>query len=945
MLTLYWQSSRRKHFTYVYVTKHDFILQTPEEFHTFTTFDGERLPLFHLILRASSNQPILKVLAFINDIPDLFKVSSNVCSDGRKAGQYYEQQAQTILCEAARSDSNLRTVLAMIDADTVVDDPESAGNPLLFAAEEGNSEVIKALIKHGASVDRYNERKETSLFIACQHRQWNAAKLLYDNGANAFITNIDDKSAFTVAKDKHGVALLQYMAEKDEAIRERLLNDISLTDACKYGYDVVARNYDIDSLSAEQINDAVTQSCLSRSLVILEYFSPKLDDHSLSRQITQAYESDHCDCVDVLLQFCVGRQDLPSPIIPLAETCKNMAITNLTKFLIEKGHDVNKDLGEPLRSEAEHGNMNAVKYLIQFGPEVNMVNAKGVSPLLLACKRNHLDIVAILLTYTADINVETDEKETPLLASCEFTNPQLVNLLLSNSPSPLLDKPNKDGKTALEVAIHNHLSAIVMALIQKGAHLPYKDTLHWDIEFLQKLCSVGDVSLVKMYLIDENKDRDHARKKIRTNERLFSVVIRACNIPALHLLLTSDKLRIYELTLKSALRCACMTGSADIVKMIIQYCNGEFWKTAKKNNELHLYVAINFENAALVLFLIDSGCVPGEDCPISASFRSKEILCFLLQHDIPVSSLNATLMVVCKAGHRTAVFCARQLLDKSADVNYQDMKDPDQLTILMAAILKQSVSLTTLLLEKGADPNIIDNKGRSPLFVSCDLGHHELASLLLYNQCAGGSANPNLPGVKIEKCALWTACMRDHLDLVSLLIHNKANPDLIDEDGCHLVQKAHENKHYEVVHLLLESGADPSALIGLDLQESCHLGYLEYVQSVHQDASFEEQKMGIRKACQSGYPETAMAIIINMTDENKQKECYDVWKHIWQVVPSTQTVNRVVSKSREDNSLWQCFCTNDQEKLTQLIKDGHDPNIRNSHGTPLLHACMQNKMT
>ena len=444
----------------------------------FTTSSAEHLPLFHLILKSSSNKPIQKVLDFLNNIPDLFKVSTNVSSDGRKAGQYYKQQAQTILCGAAKSDNNLTTVLALINADTVVDDPESAVNPLIVATEHGNLEVIKALIKHGAKVDRYNDRKETSLFIACQHRQWDAAKLLYDNGANAFITNIDDKSAFTVAKDKHGVALLQYMAEKDKAIRGRLLNDISLTDACKYGYDVVARNYDINSLSTEQIKDAVIQSCLSRSLVILEYFSPKLDDHSLSRQITQAYESGHCDCVDVLLQFCVGRQDLPSPVIPLAETCKNMAFIKLTKFLIEKGHDVNKDLGEPLRNAAEHGNTNAVKYLIQFGAEVNMVNAKGVSPLLLACKRHHLDIIAIPLTYTADINVETDEKETPLLASCKFTNPQLVNLLLTNSPSPLLDKSNKDGKTALEVAVHNRLSAIVMALIQKGAHLPYKDILH-----------------------------------------------------------------------------------------------------------------------------------------------------------------------------------------------------------------------------------------------------------------------------------------------------------------------------------------------------------------------------------------------------------------------------------------------------------------------------------
>ena len=903
----------------------------------------------HLILRASFNQPIQKVLYFLNNNPDLFKVSSNVSSDGRKAGQYYKQQAQTILREAAKSDNNLRTVLALINADTAVDDPEIAISPLLFAAEQGSSEVIKTLIKHGASVDHCNFRKETSLFIACQHAQWDAAKLLYENGANVFTTNIDDKSAFTIAKEKHGIALLQHMAKKDEAIRQQLVNDISLTDACKYGYDLVARSYDIGDLSAEQIKEAVTKSCLSRSTIILEHFSPKLDDHSLSRQITQAYESGHCDCVDVLLKFCVGRQDLPIPVISLAETCKNMDFTNLTYFLIDKGRGVNKDLGEPLRNAAAHGNLNAVKYLIEFGAEVNMVNAKGVSPLLLACKGNHLNIAEILLNYTADINAETDEKETPLLASCKDTNSQFINLLLSNNPSPLLDKRNKDGKTALQIAIDNHQSTAAMALIQKGAHLPFNHALHWNIGFLQKLCSIGNVPLVKMYLSDENEDKDHPREKITTNEKLFSIVIRAGNVPLLQLLLTSDKIHTDEKTLTSALCYACMTGSVDSVKMFIQYDNGKFWETAVYENLLHLNAAIVYEKTTLVSLLLTSGCIPDEDCPLSASFRSKDMLCQLLQHDFefPVAKQNTTLMAVCKGGDRTAEFCARQLLNKSADSNYTDMEDPDQLTVLMAATLKQSTSLVTLLLERGADPNITDKKGRSPLFVACDLDHHELASLLLYNQCEGGSANPNLQGhlgVQVEKCALWTACMRNHLAIVDLLINSKADPNLIDQDGCHLIQKAHKDGHYEVVRLLLESEADPCALIGVDLQESCHLGYSEYVHSIHQGESFEKLKMGIREACQSGYPETAMGIIIGITDENNQKECYDVWKRVRQGLPSAETVNEVESQSREDNLLWQCFCSNNQEQMAQLIKDGHNPNIRNSHGTPLLHACMQNKM-
>ena len=657
-------------------------------------------------------------------------MSSNVSSDGRKAGQYYTQQAQTILCEAVKSDNNLSIVLALINADTLVDDPKNDFSPLMFASELGSTEVIKVLIKHGASVNHHNFRKETSLFIACQHTQWDAAKLLYDSGANVFITNEDDKDAFTVAIEKHGVTLLQHMANKDKGIRQKLLNSIALSDACVYGYDLVARNNETDGLSSDKIKDLVTKSCLSRSTIILEHFSPKLDDHSLSRQITQAYEFGHVDCVNTLLKVCVGKQGLPCPEISLAETCKNVNFINLTYFLIEKGQDVNKDLDEPLRNATEHGNTNAVKYLVQFGAQVNMVDTKGASPLLLACKENHLDIVGILLENAANINIETDQKETPLTVSCKCGHLQIVNALLSSIPSPDLNKQNKDGKTALEVAVDNHHSATTMALVKKGARIPFKHASYRDTQFLQKLCSVGDVDLVKMYLGDVNegvglprrsKRIVSKRKKMKLNEQLLNVVIRAENIPLLQLLLTSDKVHTEKETLVYTLKYACMTGSVDIVKMIIQHDNGNIWDSIRTKNESHLYVAIRYENAAVVSLLIASGCAPDEECPISASFRSKDILCLLLQYDNSEVSLNATLMTVCKEGHQTAEFCARQLLDKSASVNYQDMEDPDQLTVLLAAILKQSTSLATLLLERGADPNLTDKKGRSPLFIACDL--------------------------------------------------------------------------------------------------------------------------------------------------------------------------------------------------------------------------------
>ena len=483
-----------------------------------------------------------------------------------------------------------------------------------------------------------------------------------------------------------------------------------------------------------------------------------------------------------------------------------------------------------------------------------------------------------------------------------------------------------------------------MALINKGANLPLECTPQSNDQFLKQLCYVGNTDLVKRYL-------QITKRTVTINEEVLYAVVRAGNVELLKLLLSSDKVSvptsidsIDRKVLVAALRYACKTGSVSIVKLFTDYDNRKFWQSIQKDNESHLYIAIQCENTLLVSFLLDTGCIPCKDCPVSAAFRSKDMLKFLLKYDIPTTNLNAVLMAVCRSAHRTAEFCAQQLLDKSADVNYQDTEDPDHMTVLLASTLKSSVSLVNLLLKRGADPNIRDNKGRSPLSVACDLGHHEIASLLIHDHCAGGSANSNLPGPAPEQCPLWAACIHDHLDLVGLLMNNKANPNLRDKEGCYLLQKAHMTGHYEVVRLLLESGADPSSLVDLSLQESCQNGYSEYVQSIHQGACFDEIKRSIREACQNGYPETAMGIIIDMIDEYKQKECYDVWKQILQGLPSTHAVHNTVPQSREDNRLWQCFDSNDQDKIEQMVKNGHNPNVRNSRGTPLLHACLKNEM-
>ena len=128
-----------------------------------------------------------------------------------------------------------------------------------------------------------------------------------------------------------------------------------------------------------------------------------------------------------------------------------------------------------------------------------------------------------------------------------------------------------------------------------------------------------------------------------------------------------------------------------------------------------------------------------------------------------------------------------------------------------------------------------------------------------------------------KKTPLWTACIHGYLDIVDLLLYKKAQCNLHGEDG-HLLNQAHMKGQHEVARLLLEYGADPKALTGVDLDQACHLGYAERALSISHDASIEDLKKCIAVACEAGYPETAMRIIITIDDQYRQKECYKTYQ-------------------------------------------------------------------
>jgi len=101
--------------------------------------------------------------------------------------------------------------------------------------------------------------------------------------------------------------------------------------------------------------------------------------------------------------------------------------------------DARNDLGSPLFLAAGEGKLDAVRYLLDEGANVNGSEKQGHTSLAEAAYYGHIDIVKELLLHGADINAVTDDG-TALDLAISKKNTEAADLL-----------KHRGGKTAREI--------------------------------------------------------------------------------------------------------------------------------------------------------------------------------------------------------------------------------------------------------------------------------------------------------------------------------------------------------------------------------------------------------------------------------------------------------------------------------------------------------------
>ncbi len=203
---------------------------------------------------------------------------------------------------------------------------------------------------------------------------------------------------------------------------------------------------------------------------------------------------------------------------PLTNCCLYGNAEGLSLLLAAPGIDINKPNrsgNTPLQVATEKGNTECVRLLRAAGasiPEDNtpapangdpeaqqQLREMGITPshynraLCNATDNDRNELIRLLVAAGADVNCYGADGWTPLTNVCLCDNPEGLRLLLA-APGIEVNKPNRGGRTALEIATQKGSTECLRLLFEAGIAIPEDDTpapANGDSEAQQQLREMG----------------------------------------------------------------------------------------------------------------------------------------------------------------------------------------------------------------------------------------------------------------------------------------------------------------------------------------------------------------------------------------------------------------------------------------------------------------------
>jgi len=851
-----------------------------------------------LILMGKNKTP-----ANSNTIFEIIKFNNDIINKKNKEGE-------TALSIAIRSFRQAKFINYLLQLGAHVDDVDKNGSsPLIIAAEVGNYSAFRYLVKYKADLNFKNSNNDTPLIMAAKSNNTDIVNLLLnyreeneigkksvlEKKLNPFIQGIYSRFKDDAHSDTHSDGHSDSHLDANSNSRLDVRSDSRLDVRSNSRSDV--RSNSLLDVRSESRSDVRSNSCLDvRSNSRLDVRSEsRLDgnsdacSYSYSEVNSEVYSDDSLSISSIsqsmkILKINERNNDGDSAFTIAIKNENREMVYNL----IVNGADtnvLNKKNETPLIIAVKTNNEKIVDLILNLQEEIEELDnydENHETALMIAIKNKNLNIAKKLLMKNADITIRDQDSNTPLMvASIHSDASDLVKEIL-NRPNNTINLMDKNGRTALLLAIKEKCADNAKILLENGARI--LDVDQKKNSSLMIACKRGDIDIAN-YICTTYDAVDINWQNNSLNTALMKAVKNNHHSLVKNLIMNGAAIEICNKDGNTALLIACIKGRDQIVKTLLEEnANIECY-----NNEYvtPIIAACESNNVTLAKTLIDTYNAKVNykepnitermnNCFISAIENSQyDIVKLLLDNGLLVDTSNKNnvfyklLSALITAINNSQYKIINEIKDhKQFNEVMKDFRETNVLITACKNIKKRTVDL---LLQLDVNVNITDEHGNSALLEACK--HPYLYSCIkemvkrkanlnvvndegtspVLNSCKNDDSkifkylidkNVNIYTTDFDgNNSLMYACSYGDLNKVKYLVKKGINLNAVNSKGETALMCSVKSCNLDIVKYLLKHKADPNIVNGKH-QNALVLGFLKIYES---EKIVEYKNLGIIK--------------------------------------------------------------------------------------------------
>jgi len=404
------------------------------------------------------------------------KVTKFMLNNNHDINTFNADKNTPLMLAVAQEDLSLVKLLLEHDADPDIEVPFIGVAAIDRAIQLESTDILTALIDHGAAVDKPNRSGTTPLIFAMRMERLDVMKILIDAGADV---NHRLNSGWTM--------LLQAVDCNPD--RGNGTGEI-VKFLIEAGADV---NLALES-GTTPVALAVTHNHLPElKLLLAAGADPNIKNNNngwtpIHWAVNDKKEQPHDASEMVQLLIDAGARldaQTNSGTTPVKLAVTNNRLNEL-HILLNANADIdtaNSDGWTPLLDAADENKIEMVKLLIKAGADVNYVRKSGwgaIHRLVNSQEHQHFDgseIIALLINAGVNIEQRTRGGDTPLSLAASNDRINELRLLLANNAE--VNSVDNKGRTPLYNTIFGDNIAIVKALIKAGADVNIANNVGW----------------------------------------------------------------------------------------------------------------------------------------------------------------------------------------------------------------------------------------------------------------------------------------------------------------------------------------------------------------------------------------------------------------------------------------------------------------------------------